>query len=285
MSISTEAERLLQYVSDGYLRVDAGWRILAANRRAEAVLLRHGSPLVGSLLWDVVPDAAGSAAEQEIRRIAVGLVPRRVEHFSPSRYVWLEALVVPAAQPGDGCELFLQNVSDRARAMDTDAVRASVRRLLMDAPVAISITRGPDHRYELVNARSQELVGRRDLEGRLARSAFPELAGSGLFEILDEVYHTGVPYVGRNVPVRYDRQGDGVLYEAVFDVTYQPLREVDGRIWGVMSVAVEVTDYARERARPGTTPEPRMPASPVSPAPAPRPPDAATGGTAVPPGA
>jgi PAS domain-containing protein len=244
------SDRLLQYISDGYLSVDADWRVLAANAWAEGLLLRHGQPLVGRLLWDVIPDVVGSPAEREIRAVAAGQVPRRVEHFSATKYVWIEALVVPGGADGaGGCELFMQNVSNRAKAMESEAVRAAVRRILMHAPVAISITRGPEHRYDMVNAPAQALVGRRDLEGQLARRAFPELAGSGLFEILDEVYRTGVPYVGRQVPVRYDREGDGRLTDAVFDFTYQPLLEPNGRVWGVMAVAVEVTDYVDARAR------------------------------------
>jgi PAS domain-containing protein len=229
-------DRLLQYISDGYLQVGADWRVRAANARVEGLLLRHGQPVVGCTLWEVMPDILGSPAEREIRAVAAGTVPRRVEHFSPTKYIWVEAFVVPGA---DGCELFVQNVSNRAKVMETDAVRAAVRRILMHAPVAISITRGPEHRYEMLNARAQEIVGRRDVEGQLARTAFPELAGSGLFEVLDEVYRTGVPYVGRAVPVRYDREGDGTLVDAVFDFTYQPLLEPDGRVWGIMSVAVE----------------------------------------------
>jgi PAS domain-containing protein len=246
-------DRLLQYISDGYLSVDRDWRIVAANAWAEGLLLRHGQPLVGRPLWEVVPDVAGSPAEQEIRAVAAGRVPRRVEHFSASKYIWLEALVVPGGADGaGGCELFMQNVSNRAKVMESEAVRAAVRRILMHAPVAISITRGPEHRYEMVNAAAQGLVGRRDLEGQLARSAFPELATSGLFEILDEVYRTGVPYAGRQVPVRYDREGDGHLVDAVFDFTYQPLLEPDGRAWGIMTVAVEVHD-SRDARAPGAT--------------------------------
>jgi PAS domain-containing protein len=249
-------DHLLQYISDGYLAVDRDWCIGAANPRAEGLLLRHGKKLVGCQLWEVVPDIEGSPAQAAILASSGGRVPRRVEHFSPSKYIWLEMLVVPAA---DGCELFIQNVSNRAQVMETEAVRAAVRRILMQAPLAVSITRGPEHRYEMVNAQAQALVGRRDLEGQLARNAFPELAGSGLFELLDEVYRTGVPYVGRNVPVRYDRESDGTLVDAVFDFTYQPLLEPDGSVWGVMSVAVDVTDYLSERERlgGGTPQDPR----------------------------
>jgi PAS domain-containing protein len=239
-------DHLLQYISDGYLAVDRDWCIRAANPRAEGLLLRHGKQLVGCQLWEVIPDVEGRPAQEAIRTAGGGRVPRRVEHFSPSKYIWLEMLVVPGT---DGCELFLQNVSNRAQVMESQAVRAAVRRILMQAPMAVTITRGPEHRYEMVNEHAQALVGRRDLEGQLARNAFPELQGSGLFELLDEVYRTGAPYVGRNVPVRYDREGDGTLVDAVFDFTYQPLLEPDGSVWGVMSVAVDVTAYVNERER------------------------------------
>jgi PAS domain-containing protein len=241
-----DAEQILPYISDGFLHVDADWRVRAVNRRAEGLLLQPTQAMVGRSLWEVLPDADGSPAQAQIRAIAAGTVARRVEHFSPSRYTWLEILVVPGA--GE-CMLFAQNVSDRARAMQTDAVRAAVRRIIMDAPVAISISRGPDHRYEIANARARELVGGRDVEGRTVRSVFPELEGTGLIEVLDEVYRSGMPYVGRSVPVTYDRLGTGQLYEGIFDVTYQPLTEADGTVWGIMTIAVEVTEFVRERAR------------------------------------
>jgi hypothetical protein len=231
-------DRLLQYISDGYLQVGADWRVRAANARVEGLLLRHGQPVVGCTLWEVMPDILGSPAEREIRAVAAGTVPRRVEHFSPTKYIWVEAFVVPGA---DGCELFVQNVSNRAKVMETDAVRAAVRRILMHAPWR-SPSRGAraplrDAERARPGARRAGATWRGSWRGRPSRS----WRGAGLFEALDEVYRTGVPYVGRAVPVRYDREGDGTLVDAVFDFTYQPLLEPDGRVWGIMSVAVEAT--------------------------------------------
>jgi len=35
----------------------------------------------------------------------------------------------------------------------------------------------------------------------------------------------------------------------VFDFTHHPLTESDGRVWGILTVAVEVTEFAQERER------------------------------------
>jgi PAS domain S-box-containing protein len=79
------------------------------------------------------------------------------------------------------------------------------------------------------------------------REAFPELEGRGFFELLDRVYATGVPYAGSEVPAPVDRDGDGVPEEYVFNFTYQPLRDVDGAVRGILTHAAEVTDQVRAR--------------------------------------
>ena len=76
--------------------------------------------------------------------------------------------------------------------MQTDAVRESLRHILMHAPVAITITRGPDHRFELLSDSARALVGGRNLEGLIARAALPEV-NAALFDVLDRMYETGEP--------------------------------------------------------------------------------------------
>lgn len=150
---------------------------------------------------------------------------------------------------GDGgLLLFVRDVSDRARQSRSEAVRAAVREIVMDAPVAISITRGPEHRYELVNEFARRLIGGREVEGRTARSAFPEI-DPALFAILDQVYASGERVALRDLEVGFDRTGDGTLTHGTFDVTYQPLFEADGTVSGILSVSVETTAFVAERRR------------------------------------
>lgn len=237
------ADIIIRHMVAGFLVLDARWVVRTANPRASTLLRSPGHRLVGSTIWECVPGLAESDAGQELRLVPNGRVERRFEFFSPSLYNWFEMWAVPA---GEELYVYVMDVTDRARAMQSDAVRESLRRVLMDAPVAISITRGSDHRYELMNHASRALLGGRSLEGLTARNALPEVDAK-LFEMLDQVYATGETLTLQDLPVTYDREGNGTLYSGTFDVTYQPLRDTNGTVSGIISTAVETTSFAVAR--------------------------------------
>jgi len=81
------------------------------------------------------------------------------------------------------------------------AERDRMRALFQQAPSFMCILRGPDHVFELVNDAYLKLVGNRQLVGLSVRDALPEVAGQGFFELLDGVYRSGEPYLGRYLPV------------------------------------------------------------------------------------
>ena len=67
------------------------------------------------------------------------------------------------------------------------------------APVGIATLKGPAHVFEFANRRYLDLIGGRPVEGRPIRDALPELEGQGIYELLDGVYQSGEPFVGRSV--------------------------------------------------------------------------------------
>jgi len=109
------------------------------------------------------------------------------------------------------------------------------------------VTRGPEHVTVAANALYDEISGGRGPVGRPVREVFPELEGQGFFELLDQVYATGEPFVGREMPVQYDRDGDGRSELHHFNFVYQPLRDVQGAVYGIMTHAVDVSDQMRAR--------------------------------------
>jgi signal transduction histidine kinase len=124
--------------------------------------------------------------------------------------------------------------------------RARLRDLLVQAPAAIAVLRGPDHVYSLANERYMELVAHRPVVGRPIREALPELGGQILadgldvFGILDRVYATGVPYLGESARVMLANHRDGNLEEHYFTFIYAPVHEGNA-IAGVFVHAVDVT--------------------------------------------
>jgi signal transduction histidine kinase len=121
------------------------------------------------------------------------------------------------------------------------AERARLLAILQQAPAFFALLQGPDHVISLVNPRYLRLVNNRDVVGKPVRVALPEVAEQGYIEILDRVY-AGEAYVG--VDARYDvSAGNGQPPdERYLDFTYQPLRESDGSISGIIVLGVDVTD-------------------------------------------
>ena len=122
------------------------------------------------------------------------------------------------------------------------AERARLRELFAQAPSSIAILSGPDLVYELANNEYLKLVNHRGVVGKPIREALPELVGQGIFELLDSVLRTGVPYVGRGHQVMIAEEPGGPLRERLFDFLYQPIRGHDGSVTGIFVHAVDVTE-------------------------------------------
>lgn len=116
-------------------------------------------------------------------------------------------------------------------------------RLFEQSPGFIGVTRGPEHIYELINKATLQLVGHRDLVGKPVREALPELKGQGYYELLDQVYTTGEPYVGRRMPAILQREPGAAPEERFVDFVFQPIVDADGRISGVFIQGHDVTDH------------------------------------------
>ncbi len=121
-----------------------------------------------------------------------------------------------------------------------------LKSLFLQAPAAISILSGPNLEYVFVNPLFYELAGRHNLLGRTAREVFPELESQGIFEILDKAYQ-GEAFTTQEMLVSLDRgQGPKPAY---FRFTYQPMRNAQGKIEGVMALAFEITTQVLARKK------------------------------------
>jgi PAS domain S-box-containing protein len=125
-----------------------------------------------------------------------------------------------------------------AEAAETERLRA----LFEQSPSIIAVLRGPEHRFELVNRAYLRLIGDRDVIGRNVRDAVPEVVGQGFFELLDQVFATGEPFVGSAVPIMIQRTPGAAPEPRRLDFVYQPLRAPDGTVSGIFVEGVDVTE-------------------------------------------
>jgi signal transduction histidine kinase len=142
----------------------------------------------------------------------------------------------------------LSRDAEQARAA-TEAERQRLFDVLQQAPAIIAIAEGPEHRFTFVNPTYLHVSNRRadQLLGHTVREAFPEFQDQAIIPILDGVYQTGVAFQGTEVPLRYDRNGDGRLEEACFNISVQPLRVGQEPATGVLMYGAEVTPLVEGR--------------------------------------
>jgi len=117
--------------------------------------------------------------------------------------------------------------------------------LFQQAPAFFAALRGPEHVFEMINPPYQELIGQRDLLGKTVREAVPEAEGQDFVALLDQVYRTGQPFVGRSSPIQLARSASQPLEMRYLDFVYQPRRDADGSISGVIVLGVDVTENKR----------------------------------------
>ncbi len=122
---------------------------------------------------------------------------------------------------------------------------ASLRELFERAPAFFALLRGPDHVFELTNPMYQKLIANRDVIGKSVREAVPEVEEQGYIRVLDEVYTTGQPYIGRGIPITLAVEGSERLEERILDFVYQPIGDVDDNLPGILVFGVDVTEARR----------------------------------------
>jgi PAS domain S-box-containing protein len=125
-----------------------------------------------------------------------------------------------------------------------------LEQLLGQAPAAIALMRGPEHRWVYVNEECARLSGRgstSDFIGKTVREVLPEVDEQGYIALLDQVYRTGQPFIGHEMKARFVHTANGQPQERYFDFVYGPVRNETGRVEGVLLHAVNVTDRVAAR--------------------------------------
>ncbi|MFL4998377.1 MAG: sensor histidine kinase, partial [Microvirga sp.] len=123
--------------------------------------------------------------------------------------------------------------------------RQHLRGLFQQAPGFMAALGGPDHVFTMANAAYLQLIGRVNIVGKPVRDALPEVVGQGFIDLLDRVYHSGQPFVGRSIRVHLRQSSGDVREERFLDFVYQPIFDPDGQVSGIFVQGHDVTEQKR----------------------------------------
>ena len=197
---------------------------------AEAIIAGEWAEPISALFVQTIPDAAG----QSRGKLVLGLSGRL--GFDAA---YRDFIAQIAERLGLG---ILRAEAFRARALS----ESERNNLLLQAPIATSIVTGPDHVYRLANESYARMLNRHDLVGKTFLEAFPEVAGTALPGILDEVYRTGTAFVAEEYPTWLAR-ADGTRDERYFKFSLEPLRDSRGDVYGMIAMCIDTSEQVRAR--------------------------------------
>ncbi len=109
--LETELESLLGRVTDAFFGLDDRWRFTYVNDRAREQIEPENQDLVGEVVWELFPDAVGTAFETEYRRaMRTGEPTTFVEYYPAPLDAWFEVNAYPDET---GLSVYFRDVTER----------------------------------------------------------------------------------------------------------------------------------------------------------------------------
>ena len=127
-----------------------------------------------------------------------------------------------------------------AAADEAERARQELYSFFMQAPAPMVIFTGKDHHFTLANPEYEKYVGRK-VSGKNLGDVFTSEEISYYTKLLNDVYETGQPFVGRDLFLLL-RDDNGNVKETRIDVSYTPLRDSENAVRGILVFVQDVTE-------------------------------------------
>ncbi len=192
--------------------------------------------VVGPQFGDVLEKGVGvSSFEQMLPMHRGGVVQETYWNYSLTPIPGDDGKVAGVFNQGHEITQAVQ--ARRMREQETERLRE----VFAQAPGAVAVLRGPDHVFEIANRAYIDLIGgREDVIGKPVIEALPEVVEQGFVELLSQVYESGEPFVGNDVPIELFR--DGRRQTRIVDFIYHPTRDLNGQVDAIFVQATDVTE-------------------------------------------
>jgi two-component sensor histidine kinase len=248
--LRTPVPMVLLWGPDGIMLYNDAYSVFAGGR--------HPS-LLGSKVVEGWPGVADFNANVMRVGLAGGTLSYRDQELTLHRNgrpepVWMNLDYSPvldeSSRPG-GVLAIVVETTERVLAERRIAEEgARLRDMFKQAPGFMAVLGGPDHVFEIVNDSYLQLIGhRQDVIGKPVQEVLPEIQGQGFFELLETVFKTGEPYVGRSMAVSLQRNPNSPVEKRFIDLVYQPLSDRSGQISGIFAEGYDVTDRVEGEQR------------------------------------
>jgi signal transduction histidine kinase len=149
-----------------------------------------------------------------------------------------------------GISVFAYDVTEQVLARQArQTQQEEQQRLFAQAPMAITVLRGPQFIIEQANENAEAIWGRTAAEvlGRPHFEAIPDSAGQGFEAMLTGVLESGEAVVLHEVPIELSRVHTGLPSRGYYTIIFKPLRDEHQRVTHIAVMWTESTDQVLAR--------------------------------------
>lgn len=115
---SERKEAILESITDGFIALNADWQLTYVNSAAEDILRQPRERLLGTSIWQALPQLAGTEIEHALRQGAEAKQPIELESKKIADGSWLHVTVYPCERHmmgQRGITVLLHDISERKR--------------------------------------------------------------------------------------------------------------------------------------------------------------------------
>ncbi len=244
------AEAIIATIREPLLVLDKNLRVKTANHSYYKAFNVKDTEVEGKLIYELDNQRWDIPA---LRKLLETILPEKsvfndfeiTQTFSAigSRVMLLNAREIAKTHGSEKLILLaIKDITERKnQEQQIQELLHRFQNLVAQAPVSICVIRKEGYYVELANDAYLQLLNRgKEFINKPLFESIPELIPQGFKELLDTVMRTGVPFSTNEMEVSFTRGNKQEV--GFFSLYYQPLRDQDGSITGVIAVGYEVTD-------------------------------------------
>ncbi|TSD67079.1 PAS domain S-box protein [Inquilinus sp. KBS0705] len=219
-----------------------------------------GNDVIGQTYHDVLPELKGSGIYEQLDHVYTTGKPfharsQRVDLVVDDRLqpFYFNYSFTPLYDE-DGQIYGVMNTAAEVTDMVTARLKIeqserNLQNIILQSPVAMCIMLGPEHVISVANPLMIALWGKPEPQvmNKPIFKALPDARGQGLEQVLSNVYHKGETFRANEMPVNLLRNN---VQETVYqNFVYEPYRDADGVVQGVIAITIDVTEQVIARMR------------------------------------
>ncbi|MDX5437286.1 MAG: PAS domain-containing protein, partial [Pontibacter sp.] len=225
-------------------------------------ILGRTSEIIGKPLFESIPETTTQGLPELLKQVRetgepffateypINLVKNGKEELCYYNFVYQPYYANPGDAVAVGVFSVAHDVTEQVLARrKVEESELQLRSFIESSHHPIGVYMGREMRIQFANQALKDGLGKgNDIVGKLYKDVLPELENQQVFEQLEAVYKTGIPFHAKNH--KLDLVVGGELRTFYFDLSMTPLFNTAGEVYGVINTGADVTDLnlAREKA-------------------------------------